>query len=159
MPKRDERGPVVFEVVNSVGEDDETSDVVEGEGGNIMLVGFQLKAVEDEEPGVGQWSVGVGHLLIGEYRGDADELTGVDLFERSGFGSSTIPSFSVVIIVRTLIQITALGAHPVLRLELDVVVVGMIEKVGERNERKRVPGIDLERAGGDEGVGMEEPGE
>lgn len=58
-----------------------------------------------------------------------------------------------------LVQAAALGADEVVRGEVDVVGMTVIEEVGEGDEGEAVEGVDLKRAGGDERVGVKERGE
>lgn len=57
------------------------------------------------------------------------------------------------------VQSAALGAHPGLRFEMYVMVVEVIEDVGQWYQREAEPRVDLKGARGYEGVGAQKMGE
>lgn len=61
--------------------------------------------------------------------------------------------------MRAFVERAARGAHPNVRLEMDVVLVGVVEEVCEGNEAEGVVRVYLESAAGDDRVGPEEEGE
>lgn len=124
-------------------------------GNQIVLVGLQREAVVDEQVGVGEVAIRVEDFSARLDPCHADQFTHVVLLcllWRRLYPDALRP-FPIVLAD---VEGAALGADPHFGAEVDVVVVAVVEDIGERDEGESMPLIALERAGGDDGIGEEE---
>lgn len=145
MPVLDDRFPVLERDPQRRQRD----DLFERERANVERVGFERESVVALKAGVREWAVCVEDLMSGRDVGIGDEIADVVV-------CFPFPARSSAGVVRTLVERPASRADGILGFEMHVVVVRVVEEVGERDEGEAVVGVDLERSARDDGVGPEE---